>query len=164
MRAWYDIESLSSERHANPEHLAASVAGVRALLDRERERGVPPERIALAGFSQGGAVALATAVCPGPGGAPPPPLAGVLAMSCYLPFPESAADAPPAGVPVFQAHGTFDEVVPLRLGERTRDLLLARGWGVDFRAYPMGHQVSEAEIRDLGRFLARILPAERAEA
>ena len=166
MRAWYDIRRLSSERHANRSQVDASAAGLRALIGQERERGVSADRIVLAGFSQGGAVALQAAVTPGPGGAPPPAVAGVLAMSTYLPFPERIAPPSSSAPPILLAHGTEDEMLPLHLAARTRDFLTASGWKVDFRTYSMGHQVVEREIRDAGRFLRRVLapPAATSES
>lgn len=157
MRAWYDIRSLDREGHADREQLAASVAGLRALIRQENERGIPPERIALVGFSQGGGVVLQTVASAGPGGEPPPRVAGALGMSTYLPFPEAMASAASPPVPILLGHGTEDEVVGIHLGVRTRDLLRQRGWEVEFRTWPIGHAVSEAELRDAGRFLRRIL-------
>lgn len=157
MRAWYDIEALDRDGHVNLGHLAASVAAVRTLVGEERARGIPPERLVLAGFSQGGAVALQTAVCRTLDGAPPPEVAGVVALSAYLPLPEGVVSASSTAAPVFQAHGAWDELVPLALGIRTRDALTAAGRPVEFHSYEMGHQVSETEVHDLGVFLRRVL-------
>lgn len=155
MRAWYDIGSITDSRELNREHLEDAASGVRALLAAEREKGIPPERQVLVGFSQGGAVALTAAVCHGPNAVPPPPVAGVAALSTYLPQPERLA---PAGVaPVLLAHGYYDEVVPFRAGSSTRDALVAAGWSVDFRSYAMGHAVCEEQIRTLGAFFRRLL-------
>ncbi len=159
MRAWYDIEALSREGHAHRDHLAAAVIGIRGLIEQEQARGIPPERMVLAGFSQGGAVALQTAAGEGPDEEAPPRLGGVLAMSCYLPFPERVVLAGEHAAPVFQAHGSTDDIVPLPLGIRSREVLRTAGWEVDFRTYSMGHQISEAEIRDGGLFLRRVLSA-----
>ncbi len=161
MRAWYDIESIADSRRLNREHLEAVVSGVRALLAAEAERGIPPERVALVGFSQGGAVALAAAAARGPDAASPPAIAGLAALSSYLPFPEEAAPAGPVAAPVFLAHGLHDEIVPFAGGTTTRDALRANGWNVDFRSYAMGHEVCEEEIRALGAFLRRTLEAGR---
>lgn len=156
MRAWYDLPALDGGGRANPEHLAESVAGTRALIAAEIADGIPPERIVLAGFSQGGAVALAAAT--GADGEPPPRLAGVAALSTYLP----AATAPVPGpegnaTPIFLAHGEHDDLVPFALGAASRDRLRAAGWEVEFHSYPMAHAVSPEEIADLGRFLRRAL-------
>ena len=157
MRAWYDIESLDREGHLNLAQLADSVAGVRALLEAEHARGIPPERIVLAGFSQGGAVALQLAVCPGPNLEPPPRLAGVLALSTYLASPDSVI--PPVGhrFPIFQAHGTYDPMVSHDLGILSRQVLEVANWDVELHSYPMAHQVIQTEIHDIGKFLRRVL-------
>ena len=157
MRSWYDIRSLDREGHLNLEQLADSVAGVRALLEAERARGIPPEHTVLAGFSQGGAVVLQLAVCPGPNLEAPPRLAGLLALSTYLASAESVI--PPVGhqFPIFHGHGTYDPVVPHELGVLSRQALEIAGWDVEFHSYPMAHQVTQAEIHDIGRFLRRVL-------
>lgn len=157
MRAWYDLEALGGDGRANRAHLAEAVAGVRALAAGEVRRGIPAERIVLAGFSQGGAVALAAAACRDEAGVEPPPLGGVAALSAYLPAPDLLVPAPRGAPPIFLAHGDADEMVAPALGTRSRDRLLAAGWEVEFHSYPMGHQVSAAEINDLGRFLRRVL-------
>lgn len=157
MRAWYDIHSITDSRHVDAAHLGEAVAGVRALAAAEAQLGIPERRIALVGFSQGGAVALAAAASQLPGTAPPPRLAGVAALSTYLPLPEFAAPAGPDTAPIFLAHGRYDDLVPFRAGVATRDLLRAMGRSVEFRDYPIGHQVAEEEIRALGTFLRRIL-------
>lgn len=157
MRAWFDIESLTRLGAANPEHLAQAVSGVRALIERERDRGVPPERQVLAGFSQGGAVALHAATCPTPEGEPPLGVAGVVALSSYLPDLEAVAPPGKAPVPIFQAHGSFDPLVPFGLATRTRRALTDAGWPVEFHEYPIEHHVSAEEVQDIGRFLRRVL-------
>lgn len=157
MRAWYDLEALGGDGRANRAHLAEAVAGVRALAAGEVRRGIPAERIVLAGFSQGGAVALAAAACRDEAGVEPPSLGGVAALSAYLPAPDLLVPAPGGAPPIFVAHGDADEMVAPALGTRSRDRLLAAGWEVEFHSYPMGHQVSAAEINDLGRFLRRVL-------
>ena len=158
MRAWYDLPALDGGGRADPEHLAESVAGARALLAAEIAGGIPPERIVLAGFSQGGAVALAAATGTGVSGEPPPPLAGVVALSAYLPGETAPFPAPEGNrTPIFLAHGEHDDLVPFALGAASRDRLLAAGWKVEFHSYPMAHAVSPEEIADLGRFLRRAL-------
>lgn len=157
MRSWYDIRSLDREGHLNLEQLADSVAGVRALLEGEHARGIPPERTVLAGFSQGGAVALHLAVCPGPNLEAPPRLAGLLALSTYLARAESVIPPPGHLFPIFQGHGTYDPMVPPELGAFSRQVLEAAGWDVESHSYPMAHQVIQAEIQDIGQFLRRVL-------
>jgi len=156
MRAWYDIRSLG-ERHDEDEAGIRESAGlVAALIDEQVGLGIRPDRIVLAGFSQGGALALSVALrCPSR-------LAGVVALSAYLVLGHSlAAERSPAnaGIPVFQAHGTHDPMVPLVAGEQTRDALRALGYTVDWRTYPMGHEVRPEEIQDIGAALDRMLRA-----
>ena len=151
MRAWYDIRDLDLAHRADLEGVAASVADVEALVAREEARGVPPERVLLAGFSQGGAVTLAAGL------ARARPLAGLVALSTYLPMgaPQAqSACAPQAPAqPVFMAHGQFDPVVPQRGGEAAAQALRALGFGVEWRTYPMQHAVCAEEIRDLGDWM-----------
>ena len=158
MRAWYDI--LGFDRHAKEDAagIRASATAVGELIEREIERGIPSERIVLAGFSQGGAVALHTAL------REPRPLAGVLALSTYLPLAASLASersAANAGVPIFMAHGTSDSVLPFSLGESSRRALEALGYVVDWRSYSMAHSVCLEEIGAIGAWLAA-LPTRRA--
>lgn len=156
MRAWYDILAIDRRAPEDEQGIRASAAGIRDLVGRERERGIAADRIVVAGFSQGGAMALFTALRESER------LAGVLALSCYLPLaatlPKEAHPAC-AAVPVFMAHGSFDPVVPIVLGEGSRDLLRSHGYEVEWRTYPMAHAVSAAEIRDLREWLLRVLPA-----
>lgn len=158
MRAWYDIGSITDSRELNRDQLDESVSGVRALLAAEQERGIPPERQLLVGFSQGGAVALSAATARGPDGSPPPPIGGLAALSTYLPQPERLV--PGGRAPIFLAHGYYDETVPFQAGARTRDALVAAGWTTDFHGYAMGHAVCEEEIRALGAFFRQGLGGE----
>jgi phospholipase/carboxylesterase len=155
MRAWYDIVAIDRGASEDEAGIRSSAAGIRDLVRRERERGVAADRIVLAGFSQGGAMALFTAL------REPERLAGVLALSCYLPLSAKlASEAHPASasVPVFMAHGRFDPLVPMALGEGSRDLLRARGYEVDWHSYPMAHAVSADEIADVRDWLRGVLP------
>ncbi|MBN8262512.1 MAG: carboxylesterase [Xanthomonadales bacterium] len=151
MRAWYDIRDLDLANRADLEGVAASVADVEALIAREEARGVPPERLLLAGFSQGGAVTLAAGL------ARARPLAGLVALSTYLPMGAERAQAacvPEATAqPVFMAHGQFDPVVPQRGGEAAGQILRTLGFSVDWRVYPMQHAVCAEEVRDLGDWM-----------
>jgi phospholipase/carboxylesterase len=156
MRAWYDIAALDRSAHEDEAGIRESAEAVGALVRREREQGIDAGRIVLAGFSQGGAMALFTAL------RWPERLAGVVALSCYLPLAARLpAEAHPANaaVPVFLAHGTFDPLVPPALGEASRDLLRSRGHDVEWRTYPMPHSVCADEVRDLRAWLLRALPA-----
>jgi phospholipase/carboxylesterase len=156
MRAWYDIVSLDRRSPEDEDGLAASTSGVRALVEEEKERGIPAERIILAGFSQGGAVALHTAL------RHPERLGGVIALSTYLPLALRLAEyAHPANAaaPIFMAHGLYDGIVPPALGEGSRDALLARGYDVEWHTYPVPHSVCAEEIADVRAWLVRALPA-----
>lgn len=151
MRAWYDIRDFDLANRADLDGVAESVAQVEALIAREGGRGVPPERIVLAGFSQGGAVTLAAGL------ARARPLAGLVVLSSYLPRVPQPAEVPQSArsQPVFLAHGTQDPVVPYRAGEQTRTVLGALGFDVDWHAYPMAHQVCAAQVGDLADWLGR---------
>jgi len=143
MRAWYDIVDMDLARRADEVGVMESVAQVNALIAREGERGVPPARVLLAGFSQGGAVTLAAGL------RRREPLAGLIGLSTYLPAAHSAAAALAAGAetqPVFMGHGQHDPVVPLAAGETSADLLRRLGFSVEFRRYPMPHSVCAEEI------------------
>ena len=157
MRAWYDILGFDRNAKEDAAGIRASAAAVTELIDREIERGIPAERIALAGFSQGGAIALHTAL------REPRALAGVLALSTYLPLagtlPTERSGAN-AAIRIFMAHGTEDPVLPLSLGESSRRALAALGYTVDWHAYPMPHSVCLEEINAIGAWLAA-LPASR---
>ena len=157
MRAWFDIESVRRDSGVNREHLSEAVAGVRALVALEAERGIPPERLVLAGFSQGGAVVLQAATCPGPAGEPPVRPAGVIALSTYLPGMDTVASPPDPPTPIFQAHGSFDPLIPLHFAGMSRRALTNAGWAVEYHEYPIAHHVAEAEILDIGAFLRRVL-------
>jgi phospholipase/carboxylesterase len=159
MRAWYDIVEADLRNRADMAGVRASVAQVEALVARERERGIPAARIVLAGFSQGGAVALATAL------AREEPFSALVALSTYLPGlggPQAPQPTRAARTqPLFMAHGTFDPVVPLFAGQASAQALQADGMHVDWRTYPMAHQVCAEEIRDLGDWLAARFAAAR---
>jgi phospholipase/carboxylesterase len=157
MRAWYDILGFDRGAREDGAGIRASAAAVTALIDRELERGMPSERVVLAGFSQGGAIALHTAL------REPRPLAGVLALSTYLPLAASVAaerSSANLGLPIFMAHGTADNVLPLSLAESSRGVLQALGYPVEWRAYPMAHSVCMDEVRAIATWLSA-LPLSR---
>ena len=157
MRAWFDIESVRRDTGVNREHLAESIAGVRSLVDLEAARGIPAERLLLAGFSQGGAVVLQAATYAGAAGEPPIRPAGVIALSTYLPVTEGVTLPPEPPTPIFQAHGAFDPLIPDHLAGASRRALTKMGWTVEYHEYAMAHQVCELEIRDIGDFVRRVL-------
>ena len=154
MRAWYDIVGMDLASRADTAGVDESIAQVNALIEREASRGIPAERIIVAGFSQGGAVALSLGLRRSQ------PLAGLVAMSTYLPDPDNAGDhlaARAAAQPVFFAHGSADPVVPLGLGEQSMAALRGLGFAVQSHRYPMAHQVCAEEIRDLGDWIEQRL-------
>jgi phospholipase/carboxylesterase len=155
MRAWYDIMAFDRSALEDAAGFRATDAAVRALIDREIARGIAAERIVLAGFSQGGAVSLYTAPrCP-------LRLAGVMALSCYLPLAEKLEGeraSANAATPIFMAHGLQDPVLPIAMGLKSRDLMKSLGFTVEWHQYPMAHSVCEAELNDIREFLLRVLP------
>ena len=153
MRAWYDISDAAIRRE-DERGVRASQGLMEKLIERERERGTKPSRLVLAGFSQGGAIALQTAL------RYPERLAGVLALSAYLPRAGSLqSERSPAnrGIPIFMAHGRYDDIIPLRRAEESLKLLEAAGYPVEWHEYPMPHSVCAEEIADIAAFLARIV-------
>lgn len=155
MRAWYDILSLDfSARREDAESIRESASLVSALLRREEERGVPPSNIVLAGFSQGGAMALHVGL------RHPQRLAGLLALSTYLPLGDTVGGeihSTNRDVPIFQAHGLADDVIPCRIGKQSADWLAGHGLPVEWHEYPTGHNVTLAELRDVERWLQKVL-------
>ena len=154
MRAWYDIREMNLADRADLDGVRESMATVDALIARENERGIGNERILLAGFSQGGAVAYATAL------SHPEKLAGVIALSTYIPNPGwLAAEATDANTltPIFAAHGTDDDVVAPVLGLAARDFLIQRGYPLEWHDYAMPHSVCIEEIAAIGQWLRRIM-------
>ncbi len=154
MRAWYDVLDMELTRRPDEAGIKSSSELLRRYISAEAEKGVPSERILLAGFSQGGAVALHTGL------RYEQRLGGILALSTYLPLPEAAAreaHQANAEVPIFMAHGSADPVVGIVHAERSRDFLTARGYRVEWHEYPMMHAVCAEEIRDVARWLSRVL-------
>lgn len=154
MRAWYDILGIDRAMREDDNGIRTSQAQVGALIAKEKERGIPAQRIVLAGFSQGGAIALQAGL------RYPEKLAGIMALSTYLPLRDSlAGEASPANraIPIFMAHGTQDYMLPFQLGEFSRDQLREQGYAIDWHAYPMAHQVCGEEIRDVSAWLTQVL-------
>jgi len=155
MRAWYDLNALDENARIDRPGLERSVNLIRSLIARERDRGIPMNRILLAGFSQGGSVALRVALT-----SPEPP-AGVVALSTYLIDAQHPATEDVSGLRIFQAHGTYDAVVPFAWGVQARDRLRELGCEVTWNAYPMDHAVCPEEIEDLAEWMkARLEPKE----
>lgn len=154
MPAWYDVVGMDLTVRQDAAGIQSSAGRVADLVVREIERGVPARRIVLAGFSQGGAVALHTAL------RYPQRLAGVLALSTYLPLADTVAkemDAVQQGLPVFFGHGDRDEVIPLPVGAHSRDRLEDLGCVVEWHGYPMAHSVCMEEVADIRAWLTRRL-------
>jgi phospholipase/carboxylesterase len=155
MRAWYDIVGIDRKSAQDEAGILASDAIVRALVKRENERGIPSDRIVLAGFSQGGAMSLLT------GTRYPEKLAGIMGLSCYMLLAQKFASersTANASTPIFLAHGVQDPVVPLVLGEDTRQLLESAGYSVEWHTYPMPHSVCPEELTHIAAWLRRVLP------
>jgi phospholipase/carboxylesterase len=154
MPAWYDIRGTDLVSRQDDAGIRHSASAILALIEFEAARGIPFENIVLAGFSQGSAMALHTALrCEHR-------LAGVMALSGYLPLADTfAAERHPANAktPIFMAHGSMDPVVIPARGETSRDLLASLGYEVQWHIYPMQHSVHPREIADIAVFLARVL-------
>jgi phospholipase/carboxylesterase len=153
MRAWYDILGFDRRAREDDAGIRSSAAAVTELIDAQVSRGIPTQRIVLAGFSQGGAIALHTAL------REPRALGGVMALSTYLPLAGTLAaerSAANASVPIFMAHGTADNVLPFALGETARRALEALGYAVDWHAYSMAHSVCLEEVSAIGAWLAAL--------
>ena len=156
MPAWYDILGLDRQAAEDLKGFRDTDALISELIRREVDRGIPAGRLVLAGFSQGGAVSLYTGL------RYPERLAGILALSCYLPLPQALAaerSEASAGLPIFMAHGLDDEVLPVGMGLASRDRLAALGFSVEWHQYRMAHAVCQPEIADIRQFLFRVLPA-----
>ena len=158
MPAWYDIISLSPDsREIDETGLLASRESLRQLIARENARGIPSSRIVLAGFSQGGAVAYLTGLTHAE------PLAGIVALSTYMPSPQQVQEAATTAakdIPVFIAHGLYDDVVSLQMGEIARDVVQQLGCDFVWETYPMGHEVCAPEIQSLGEWFNQRISSE----
>lgn len=150
MRAWYDIVSMDFGSRADAAGVAASVDALDALIEQQVAAGIPAERILLAGFSQGGAVILSAVLRRSR------PLAGLIALSAYLPDPQTAAaQRAPDGIrpPVFMAHGAHDPVIPQAIAQQSAQTLKDLGFPLEWHSYPMAHQVCAEELQALGDWL-----------
>lgn len=154
MRAWFDILQLGSFEKQDEAGIESSQQRIFSLLDEQRAAGIPSQRLLLAGFSQGGAMALHVGL------RYPQALAGILGLSTFLPVHTklaSEAHAANAATPILLCHGDFDPVLPRMLGEWSRDMLRQQGYTVDWNNYPMAHQVCAPEIRRIAEFLQSCL-------
>lgn len=158
MRAWYDLLGLSAESPQDVAGIQESERRLHELIEAENRRGIPTARIVLAGFSQGGAIALYAGL------RYPERLAGIMALSTYLPLHQALAEArreSNAVTPIFLAHGKQDPVLPFELGVYARGWLQERGYPVEWHEYAMGHQVCLEEIQAIAAWLQRVLEAQR---
>jgi phospholipase/carboxylesterase len=156
MRAWYDIIGIDRRSTEDFKGIGESADSIGGLIHREHARGITSDHILVAGFSQGGAMALHLAT------RHPDTFAGVIALSCYLPLSGELAksrNAANQATPIFMAHGTQDPVVPYLLGDESRQLLESAGFRVEWHGYPMPHGLCEQEVADLRAFLRRIVGA-----
>lgn len=152
MPAWYDITYIDGiDRGVDEAGIVASCTAIRRLIERENGRGIASGNIVLAGFSQGGAMAYTIGLTH------PQRLAGIVALSAYIPAAALLAEdllGPNRNTPLFAGHGTDDDVVPLQLGVQARDWLRQAGYAVSWHTYDLPHSVNEAEIADIGAWLA----------
>ncbi len=156
MRAWYDITSLGSDRIEDEACIRESAGVLRRYIEEQNAKGIASERIVIAGFSQGGAIALHTGL------RHPQRLAGVMALSTYLPLQQTvAAEAAAANrdMPILMCHGLRDGMVPATLGKAARDMLQGLGYTIEWQAYPMEHQVCMEEVLDISKWLQARLTA-----
>ncbi|MDJ0653381.1 MAG: carboxylesterase [Xanthomonadales bacterium] len=154
MRAWYDIPSLDFEKRVDEEGIRRSAESVEGLLDQLQRDGIPSHRTVLAGFSQGGAVALHLGLRRSEA------LAGIIALSCAMPLPQALAterSEASRATPVWVGHGQFDDVVPVGLGELSAGRLNDWGYRVTWHQYPVAHGVTPEEVADIRGFLMEIL-------
>jgi phospholipase/carboxylesterase len=154
MRAWYDVRNMDLRREEDAESIEESAGIIEQYIAAETAAGIPSGQIVLAGFSQGGAMALHTGL------RYPSKLGGVLALSAYLPLPErflnEAADANKT-TPVMMCHGTYDQVIPASAGKQSCEFLKQAGYAVNWHSYPMQHSVCLEEVEEIGNWLQMIL-------
>ena len=152
MRAWYDIISLDRGGPVDAEGISESTAMLEALIAREEQRGTDPGRIVVAGFSQGGAIAINTVL------RTKRKLAGLMALSSWLALPDALhGEGVDTSVPVFMAHGQFDPMIPMQYGRSSADALAGVGFNVEWHDYPMAHAVCAQEIDDIRAWLLGVL-------
>jgi phospholipase/carboxylesterase len=159
MRAWYDLRNTDRQLQQDEPAIRESRAQVRALIEREAERGVPSERVVLGGFSQGGAMTLVTGL------RYDRPLAGLVALSCYPLLARSfEIERQPANqhTPIFYAHGLNDPVINVKVGEDMREALSRAGYSIEWHSYPIGHELCDEEIAAISVFVRRVLNLARA--
>ena len=151
MRAWYDILSLDTTGRADAAGVRESTALLEALIEREQQRGIAADKIVIAGFSQGGAIAINAVLHS------EQKLAGLMALSTYIALPEAlTTSAGNRDLAVFMAHGSFDPMLPMQWGKTSAESLIAAGFDVEWHDYPMPHAVCPEEISDIRRWLLAV--------
>ena len=156
MRAWYDILDLDIRAGEDGDNIRESQGILQGLVDREIEKGIAADRIVVAGFSQGGAIALQTGV------RYPERLAGILALSTYLPLSDALSEERSEAslqTPIFMTHGQFDPIIPIQGAIASRQILESAGYCGEWQDYPMQHQVCLEEVEHVSDWLKRVLPA-----
>ena len=154
MRGWYDISNLEFGHQEDIEGIQQSSLAIEQLIKQENKRGIPNQRIVLAGFSQGGAIVLHTALRYAE------PLAGLMALSTYLPLKnsfESEINSANKNIPIFMAHGLQDDIVKYQYGIESRNILEKNNYSVEWHDYPMAHSVCIEEIKDIRDWLIKQL-------
>lgn len=150
MRAWYDILGMDLQAEEDAQGIISSAVAVNELIAHEAARGIPLQRIILAGFSQGGAIALHTGI------RQTEPLGGILALSTYLPLAKHLAQQQKPinhSVPILFAHGEHDPVIPMQFAKLSAELLSTAGFQIQWQAYPMAHTLCPAEIQTISQWL-----------
>ena len=154
MRSWYDIKSMDLHNRADMPGVLESETAVHALIQEQLDAGIEANKIVLSGFSQGGVISLFTGL------RYPQKLAGIMALSCYLPnadkLPEQLSEANQKTA-ILQHHGVEDDVVPMNAGKVAHDLLLTKGYNAQWKTYPMPHSVLPEQLEDIGRWLQTTL-------
>ena len=157
MRAWYDVMSLDRSGPQDEAGIRDSAETLKRLIEREHDRGVDYDRVVLAGFSQGGAIAMHTAM------RFPEKLAGLMALSTWMPLEATidgevmqSPESQPRDLPVLMAHGSFDPMLPIAVGQHARDIMQKAGFNVQWHEFPMAHAVCAEEIAEIRRWLLSI--------
>lgn len=154
MRAWYDIKNINLNHYEDEAGIRSSQHAITAMIARENQRGVPSTNIVLAGFSQGGVMALQVGLRHSD------KLAGIMALSSYLPLAHTLvkeAHSANTSTPIFMAHGSYDPIVPILLAKTSRQQLLEAGYQVEWHEYPMEHSVCAEELIDISKWLRQVL-------
>jgi len=156
MRAWYDIIAPDLTARQDKAGIVRSADLIREIIDEQIQQGIARDKIVLAGFSQGGAMALHIGLRDTNG------LAGIMALSCYLPLADElpVPEAADNGLPIFMAHGNYDPIVPLQAGVMSKDMLKTQGYAITWKDYPMEHSVCVEEIADISEWLREVTTRE----